>query len=187
MRSMLRPAVVLFLVLSLVTGVAYPALVTLLATGLFPDEAGGSLVVVDGKPVGSRLVGQAFTGPRFFWGRPSVTSPSPYNAASSTGSNLGPLNPALAEAVTARVEALRASGVTGPIPVDLVTSSGSGLDPDVSAAAALVQVERVAKARGMPPQQVKALIDRLTVQTPFTAARVNVLALNLALMKESSP
>lgn len=186
MRSNLRPAAVLFAVLSLITGVVYPAFVTGVATVLFPDAARGSLVSVDGKAVGSALVGQPFSAERFFWGRPSATGPAPYNAASSSGSNQGPLNPALSDAVTSRIETLRKTGVFGPIPVDLVTASGSGLDPDLSPAAALVQVDRVARARNLDPARVRSLVDRSVVRTPLHPARVNVLALNLALEKESS-
>jgi K+-transporting ATPase ATPase C chain len=185
-ESILRPALVLFAALTLVTGVAYPLAVTGAAQALFPHEAAGSLVVKDGKPVGSALIGQNFTDPRHFWGRPSATAPTPYNAAASGGSNLGPLNPALLDAVKARVAALRAAdpGNTAPVPVDLVTASASGLDPHISPAAARYQAARVAKARGLDQGRVMALVEQ-HVQKPWLAAlgdpHVNVLQLNLAL------
>ena len=186
MSSELRPAVVMIVALSLITGVAYPLVVTGVARLAFPKQAGGSLIVRDGRVVGSRLVGQAFDDPRFFWGRPSATGPAPYNAAASSGSNLGPLNPALTEAVRARIAALRAadSTATGPVPVDLVTASGSGLDPHISPAAAEYQVARVARARGMTPDAVRTLVARHTEGRTFGLLgepRVNVLELNLAL------
>lgn len=186
MRSELRPAVVLVVALSVITGVAYPLAVTGIARLAFPKQAGGSLVVRDGRVVGSRLVGQAFDDPKYFWGRPSATGPVPYNAAASSGSNLGPLNPALGDAVAARIAALRAadSTATGPVPVDLVTASGSGLDPHISPAAAEYQVARVARARGLTPDAVRALVRRHTEGRTFGVlgeARVHVLELNLAL------
>ncbi|MES2993741.1 MAG: potassium-transporting ATPase subunit KdpC [Pseudomonadota bacterium] len=186
MASIVRPALVLFLVLSLVTGVAYPLAVTAIAHGVFPAQAAGSLVERDGRVVGSALLGQSFTEPRHFWGRPSATSPTPYNAANSGGSNLGPTNPALVEAVRARIAALRAADPqnTQPIPVDLVTASASGLDPHISVAAARYQAARVARARGLAPAQVEALVVAHT-ESPWLGflgePRVNVLALNLAL------
>ena len=186
MASIVRPALVLFLVLSLVTGVAYPLAVTAIAQGVFPAQAAGSLVERDGRVVGSALLGQSFTEPRHFWGRPSATSPTPYNAANSGGSNLGPTNPALVEAVQARIAALRAADPqnTQPIPVDLVTASASGLDPHISVAAARYQAARVAGARGLAPAQVEALVAAHT-ESPWLGflgePRVNVLALNLAL------
>ncbi len=186
MASIVRPALVLFLVLSLVTGVAYPLAVTAIAQGVFPAQAAGSLVERDGRVVGSALLGQSFTEPRHFWGRPSATSPTPYNAANSGGSNLGPTNPALVEAVRARIAALRAADPqnTQPIPVDLVTASASGLDPHISVAAARYQAARVARARGLAPAQVEALVAAHT-ESPWLGflgePRVNVLALNLAL------
>lgn len=186
MKLPLRPALTLFAVLSLVTGLAYPLAVTALAQAAFPERANGSLVVQDGQVVGSALVGQSFSDPKHFWGRPSATSPMPYNGANSSGSNLGPSNPALADAVKARVAALRAAdpGQTAPVPVDLVTASASGLDPHISPAAAEYQVERVARARGLPAAQVRALVARHTEQ-PLLGfigqARVDVLRLNLAL------
>lgn len=190
----LRPAFVLFLVLSLLTGLAYPGLVTALARSLFPWQAGGSLIMQAGRPVGSALIGQNFTDPGHFWGRLSATTPMPYNAASSGGSNLGPLNPALRDAVRARVEALRAadSGNSAPVPVDLVTASASGLDPDISPAAAFYQAARVARARGLDVGRVQALVAAQTegrLWGILGEPRVNVLRLNLALdaLKERSP
>ena len=186
MNTQLRPALTLFVLLSLVTGLAYPLAVTGLAQLLFPRQANGSLVEQAGRPVGSELVGQAFTDPGHFWSRPSATAPAPYNAANSAGSNLAPTAPALVEAVQQRVAALRAAdpGNTAPVPVDLVTASASGLDPHISRAAADYQAARVARVRGLPVGQVKALVEQHTegrwlgfVGEP----RVNVLALNLAL------
>ncbi len=186
MSSPLRPAIVMVATLTVVTGIAYPLLVTGIARVAFPRQAGGSLVVEDGRVVGSRLVGQAFDDPRFFWGRPSATSPVPYDAGASSGSNLGPTNPALLEAARARIEALRAADptATGPVPVDLVTASASGLDPDISPAAAEYQVARVARARGLDPRTVRALVAKHTEGRTFGLLgepRVNVLELNLAL------
>jgi K+-transporting ATPase ATPase C chain len=186
MNTFLRPAFVLFGALTLVTGVLYPALVTGIGKAAFADQAGGSLVVRDGVPVGSRLIGQSFSSPGYFWGRPSATAPMANNAAGSGGSNQGPLNPALADAVKARIAALRAAdpGNTAPVPVDLVTASASGLDPEISVAAARYQAGRVADARKLPRAQVEALIARHTVGRSlglFGEPRVNVLALNLAL------
>jgi len=183
---MLRPLLILFILLSLITGVAYPLLVTGAAQALFPFQANGSLITQDGKPVGSALIGQPFSDPKHFWSRPSATSPMPYNGAASGGSNLGPLNPALAEAVKARVEALRAAdpGNTAPVPIDLVTTSGSGLDPHISVAAARYQMARVAKARNLPIEAMRQLVDRHTEHPllPFIGEPVvNVLQLNLAL------
>jgi K+-transporting ATPase ATPase C chain len=181
-----RPALTLFLVFSLVTGLAYPLLVTGLAQTLFPHQANGSLVLRDGQPVGSELIGQAFSDPGHFWSRPSATAPMPYNASNSSGSNLAPTAPALVDAVQQRVAALRAAdpGNTAPVPVDLVTTSASGLDPHISRAAADYQVARVARVRGMPVEQVRALVEQHSegrwlgfIGEP----RVNVLALNLAL------
>jgi K+-transporting ATPase ATPase C chain len=186
MNTQLRPALTLFAVLSLITGLAYPLAVTGIAQALFPHAANGSLVVANGKPVGSELIGQTFTDPGHFWSRPSATGPMPYNAANSAGSNLAPTAPALVDAVKARVEALRAAdpGNTAPVPVDLVTASASGLDPHISRAAADYQLARVARVRGLPVAQVKALLDEHTEtrQLGFLGeARVNVLAMNLAL------
>lgn len=186
MNNILRPLLVLFTVLTLVTGVAYPLVVTGAAKALFPTQAAGSLIVQGGKPVGSALIGQNFTDPKHFWGRPSATGPFPYNASASSGSNQGPLNPALADAVKSRVEALRAAdpGNTAPVPVDLVTASASGLDPHISPAAARYQVARVARARGVPEGKVRALVEQ-QVEAPLLGflgePRVNVLQLNLAL------
>lgn len=186
MKNILRPALVLFILLTLITGVAYPLVVTGVAKMLFPEQAAGSLVLRDGKPVGSVLIGQNFSDPKHFWGRPSATGPMPYNAAASGGSNQGPLNPALTDAVKGRVDALRAAdpGNTAPVPVDLVTASASGLDPHISPAAARYQVGRVAKARGLSPEKVQGLVDAQT-ETPLLGvlgeSRVNVLKLNLAL------
>jgi len=183
---MLRPALVLFVILSALTGLVYPLAVTGAAQSLFPAQAAGSLVLVDGKPVGSSLIGQNFSDPKHFWGRPSATAPMAYNAAASGGSNQGPLNPALTDAVKARIEALRAAdpGNTAPVPVDLVTASASGLDPHITPAAAAWQVPRIARARGLPAAEVEALVARLT-ESPLVGflgePRVNVLALNLAL------
>lgn len=186
MKTILRPALVLFAVLTLVTGVAYPLAVTGAAQALFPNQAGGSLILRDGKPVGSSLIGQNFSDPGHFWGRPSATGPMPYNAAASSGANQGPLNPALVDAVKGRVAALKAAdpGNTAPVPVDLVTASASGLDPHISPAAALYQAARVAKARGLPLEKVRAMVEQHTDE-PWPAvlgeAQVNVLQLNLAL------
>lgn len=181
-----RPALVLFVVLSLVTGLAYPLAVTGLAQVLFPDQANGSLVKAKGVVVGSALIGQPFSQPGHFWSRPSATAPDPYNAVASSGSNLGPSNPALAEAVAARIAALRAAdpGNHSAVPVDLVTASASGLDPHISRAAADYQVNRVARALGLPPQRVQALVAEHTEGTLLGflgEPRVNVLRLNLAL------
>jgi K+-transporting ATPase ATPase C chain len=186
LRGLLRPAVVLFVALSVVTGLAYPLLVTGIAQGVFPHAANGSLVVQGGKVIGSELIGQPFADPKHFWSRPSATGPMPNNASSSSGSNLGPTNPALADAVKARIEALRAAdpGNTAPVPADLVTASASGLDPHISRAAADYQLKRVARARGLPEAEVRALVDQHTegrLLGFIGEARVNVLALNLAL------
>jgi K+-transporting ATPase ATPase C chain len=182
----LRPALVLFLVLSLLTGLLYPLLVTGVAQSVFPHQANGSLIQRDDQAVGSELIGQSFSQPGHFWSRPSATGPMAYNGGASGGSNLGPSHPALAEAVQARIGALRAAdpGNTAPVPVDLVTASASGLDPHISLAAARYQVQRVARVRGLTPEQVNALVDRHTegAWLGFMGeARVNVLALNLAL------
>jgi len=176
----------LLLLLTLVTGVAYPLLVTGIAQAVFPSQAQGSLIVKDGKIVGSRLIGQPFDNPKYFWSRPSATSPFADNAGSSTGSNLSPTNPDLVKAVQGRVDALRAADPTNkaPVPVDLVTASGSGLDPHISPAAALYQVPRVAKARRLAPRAARQLVDRHTdgrFLGLLGEPRVNVLALNLAL------
>lgn len=185
-NSILRPALAFFAVLTLVTGVAYPLLVTGVAQAVFPSQAAGSIVMQGGKPVGSSLIGQNFADPGNFWGRPSATSPQPYNATASSGSNQGPLNPALTDAVKGRIEALRAAdpGNKAAVPVDLVTASASGLDPHISPAAARYQAGRVARARGLPLDKVQALVDQ-QVEIPLLGLlgepRVNVLQLNLAL------
>jgi potassium-transporting ATPase KdpC subunit len=180
------PALRMLLVLSVLTGVAYPLLMTGIAQVAFPGPANGSLIVVDGKTMGSSLVGQPFDDPKYFWSRPSATSPQPYNAMASNASNQGARNPALADAVTARIKALRDAdpGNTAPVPVDLVTASASGLDPHISVAAAAYQAPRVARARGMPIDQVMALVSAHTEGRTFGVIgepRVNVLELNLAL------
>src|SRR6059036_2019440 len=186
MLAQVRPAVMVLALLTLVTGVAYPLVVTGIAQAVFPRQAQGSLIVKDGHVVGSRLIGQPFDDPKYFWSRPSATSPFGDNAGSSSGSNLSPTNPDLVKAVQGRVNALRAAdpATTAPVPVDLVTASGSGLDPHISPAAALYQVPRVAKARGLAPHAVRQLVDRHT-EGRFLGLlgepRINVLALNLAL------
>ena len=186
MKTLLRPALSLFVVLTLMTGFLYPLLVTGVSKVAFPDEAAGSIVERDGKPVGSLLIGQNFTDPGHFWGRPSATGPQPNNASNSSGSNLGPNNPALADAVKARIDALRAAdpGNTQPVPVELVTASASGLDPHISPAAAEFQVGRVARVRGVDAAKVRELVAQHTEGRQFGVfgePRVNVLALNLAL------
>ena len=184
--ALLRPALGLLLAFTLLTGVLYPLAVAGLARVLFPAAAGGSLLMRDGQAVGSRLIGQGFSDAGHFWGRPSATAPQPYNALASTGSNLGPLNPALLDAVRARLAALHAAdpGNTAPVPVDLVTASASGLDPQISVAAAAYQAGRVARARGLEPQRVQALLaahSKGRLLGVFGEPRVNVLELNLAL------
>lgn len=186
MNSIMRPALVLFGALSLMVGILYPLAVTGIGQLAFPAQAAGSLVTRDGKPVGSSLIGQSFSSPRYFWGRPSATGPVANNAGGSSGSNQGPLNPALTDAVKGRIAALREAdpGNTAPVPVDLVTASASGLDPDISVAAAVYQAGRVATARKLPRERVEALISEHTVGKTLGflgEARVNVLALNLAL------
>ncbi len=186
MSKHLRPAIVSLLALTVLTGLIYPAVITGIAQLLFPSQANGSLILKDGKPVGSALIGQPFDDPKYFWGRPSATTPFPDNAGSSTGSNLGPTNPDLQKAVQARIEALRAAdpGNTATVPVDLVTASGSGLDPDITPAAALYQVHRVAKVRNLSEETVRGLVAAHTKgrQLGFLGEpRVNVLELNLAL------
>jgi potassium-transporting ATPase KdpC subunit len=186
MKQMLRPLLVLFTLLTVLTGLVYPLLVTGLGRVFFPHQVSGSLVVRDGRAVGSSLIGQSFQEPRYFWGRLSATSPMPYNGAASGGSNLGPTNPALIDAVRARIDALRAAdpGNSAPIPVDLVTSSASGLDPHLSPAAALYQVRRVAQARHLDPAMLRQLVLAHVEAHKwgiFGEARVNVLLLNLDL------
>lgn len=186
MPNILRPALVLFVLLSALTGIVYPLAVTGAAKAVFPEQAAGSLVLRDGAAVGSTLIGQNFSDPKHFWGRPSATAPMAYNAASSGGSNQGPLNPALVDAVKGRVEALRAAdpGNTAVVPVDLVTASASGLDPHISVAAARYQAARVARARGLPAAQVDQLIaanSQGALWGFLGEERVNVLALNMAL------
>jgi K+-transporting ATPase ATPase C chain len=186
MTTILRPAISLFILLSIITGVLYPLAVTGAGQVLFSEQARGSLIVKDGRVVGSRLIGQSFTEPRYFWSRPSATGPMPYNGANSAGANQGPLNPALMDAVKGRIAALRAADPdnTQPVPIDLVTSSASGLDPHISVAAALYQVERVARARHLQATDVRQLVARHT-EEPILGflgePRVNVLMLNLAL------
>lgn len=186
MSRLLRNALVMLLLMTVITGIAYPLVVTGLAQVLFPSQANGSLIVKDGKPVGSTLIGQSFTDPKYFWGRPSATTPQAYNGTGSNGSNLGPTNPALTDVVKQRIEALRAvdPGNTAPVPVDLVMASGSGLDPEISPAAAAYQAPRVAKARGLSVAQVQAMVSMATSGRQFGLLgepRVNVLKLNLAL------
>ena len=186
MLTHVRPALAALLIFTLITGVLYPLAVTGLAQLLFPHAANGSLIVAGGKPVGSELIGQPFSDPKYFWGRPSATSPFPYNAGASSGSNQGPLNPALAEAVAARIKTLQGADPDNkrPIPVDLVTASASGLDPHISPAAADYQVSRVAKVRKIAPDRVRALVREHTEERQLGVLgepRVSVLKLNLAL------
>jgi len=190
MQSILRPAIVLFAVLTLICGVLYPVAVTGIAQAAFPAAANGSLVEKDGEVVGSSLIGQQFSAPGYFWGRPSATGPMPNNGGGSSGSNQGPLNPALQEAVRGRIAALREAdpGNTAPVPVDLVSASGSGLDPEISLAAAQYQAARVARARGLSQERVNALVaqhTQLRALGLFGEPRVNVLALNLDLDQEA--
>lgn len=186
MKTTLRPVLVLFVALTVITGIIYPAIVTVIGQAAFSHQANGSFIEKDGKTVGSEIIGQQFDAPHYFWGRLSATTPNPYNAQSSGGSNLGPTNPALADEVKGRLAALHDADPsnTAPVPVDLVTSSGSGLDPDISPAAAVYQAARVAKARGLSRQQINGLIAQNTSGRQlgvFGEARVNVLKLNLAL------
>jgi K+-transporting ATPase ATPase C chain len=176
----------LFIALSLITGLAYPLLTTGIARLVFPHQAAGSLIERDGRAVGSLLIGQGFSDPKYFWSRPSATSPMPYNPLASGGSNLGPLNPALADAVKGRIAALHAAdpGNTATVPADLVYSSASGLDPHISIAAALYQAGRIARVRNLPVERVHQLISEYSENTLLGflgEPRVNVLALNLAL------
>ena len=186
MLKELKPAIISFLGLTLITGIAYPLVVTGIAQGIMPEKANGSLIMKDGKPVGSALIGQNFSDPKYFWGRPSATGPMPYNAAASSGSNLGPTNPALIDAVKARVKALHDAdpGNTASIPVDLITASGSGVDPQISPAAAEYQMQRVARVRGLPLKEVRQLVRQYTEDRQLGVlgeSRVNVLQLNLAI------
>lgn len=183
MKAQLRPAITLLALLTVITGVIYPLTVTGLAQVLFPHQSNGSLIVMDGKSYGSELIGQQFDDPKYFWGRPSAAG---YNAAASSGSNFGPMNPSLEEVVQARMDALHAADPnnTLPIPVDLVTTSASGLDPHISVASALYQVSRVASARGWSEAEVTSLVEKFTEGRQFGIfgePRVNVLLLNLAL------
>jgi K+-transporting ATPase ATPase C chain len=185
LKKHLRISIILFGALTLIVGIAYPFLVTGIAQVLFPFQANGSIIATNGQPAGSALIGQSFTNPKYFFGRPSATSPS-YNAGASAGSNLGPLNPAFLRSVRDRIQALQLAdpGRRAPVPVDLVTASGSGLDPHISVAAALYQVPRVARLRGVPEDSIRALVNacRLGRQIGFLGEeRVNVLRLNLAL------
>jgi potassium-transporting ATPase KdpC subunit len=186
MFAQLRSVVLMFVVLTLITGVAYPLLVTAIAQIVFPYQANGSLIVRDGKLVGSELIGQSFDDPKYFWGRPSATSAFPDDASGSSGSNLGPTNPAQFDAVRGRLDAIKKAqpDSTGPVPIDLVTASASGLDPEISPAAAEYQVERVTKVRGISVDQVHKLVAQNTADRTFGILgepRVNVLKLNLAL------
>lgn len=186
MRSIVRPALVLFAALTLICCVLYPFAITGIGQLAFADQVAGSLVMREGKPVGSLLIGQSFSSRRYFWGRPSATSPMPNNAVASSGSNLGPLNPAQIDAVKGRIEALKAvdPANTAPVPVDLVTASASGLDPEISLAAAYYQSARIARERNLTQEQVRHLIDQHGESRYagfFGEPRVNVLSLNLAL------
>ncbi len=186
MFKLIRQSLLVFVALTLVTGVAYPLVMTVVAQGLFSHQANGSLIERDGKIVGSELIGQQFDDPRYFSGRPSATGPTPYNASASTGSNLGPTNPAQLDAVRGRVESMKQANAdqTGPIPIDLVTASASGLDPHISLAAAEFQIARVANARGLDEKSVRDLVAEHTEGRTFGLLgepRVNVLQLNLAL------
>ncbi|PFH08168.1 K+-transporting ATPase ATPase C chain [Collimonas sp. PA-H2] len=188
-QGVLRPALVLFVGLTVLCGVIYPLAVTGIGKAVFPDQAAGSLIMHDGKLIGSRLIGQEFSAPNYFWGRLSATSPMPYNAQSSGGSNFGPSNPALIDAVKGRVDALKAADPSNtlPIPVDLVTASASGLDPEISLAAAYYQADRVARERKLDVDTVRSLIASLQMQRSLGflgEPRVNVMALNLALDRQ---
>jgi K+-transporting ATPase ATPase C chain len=184
LRHYLWPAFAVLLAMTLITGVVYPAVVTAIAQLAFPSQANGSMIVVNGKTVGSSLIGQAFDKPQYFWGRPSAAGANGYDASGSAGSNLGPDDQRLIDRITAEVDRLRQANGNGPVPVDLVTTSASGLDPDISPAAAEYQVTRVAKARGMSKTDVRAAVARHTDQPLFGflgQPRVNVLELNLDL------
>lgn len=186
MLTQLRPALMALAALTLITGFLYPLVITGIAQVLFPRQANGSLILIDGKPVGSSLIGQPFDAPKYFWSRPSATAPFPYNAAASSGSNLGPTNDALIKTVQTRIDALKAADPDNPLPlpVDLVTASGSGLDPHISPAAAEYQVRRIARARGLDETVVRGLVAQHTEGRQLEILgepRVNVLVLNLAL------
>ncbi|HEX3839114.1 MAG TPA: potassium-transporting ATPase subunit KdpC [Steroidobacteraceae bacterium] len=186
MRSLIRPALVLFLFFTVLTGLVYPLVITGIAQAAFGPAASGSIIFRGDKPIGSSLIGQNFSDAKYFWGRPSATSPQPYAGTASTGSNLGPLNPALIDGIKGHIQALQAAdpGNRAPIPVDLVTASASGLDPQESIAAALYQAPRVARARGMPLSVLRTVIEAHSQARwlgVFGEPRVNVLALNLAL------
>jgi potassium-transporting ATPase KdpC subunit len=186
MAQQLKPALILLLFFTCLTGIAYPLLVTFGAQMLFPNQANGSLIINEKQMIGSELIGQPFTRPDFFWGRPSATSPNPYNAGASSGSNLGPSNPSLVEAVKARIAALQANDPENkaPVPIDLVTASASGLDPHISPAAAEYQINRIAKLRKFNPEKLRELVQSHTERRQWGLLgepRVNVLSLNLAL------
>jgi potassium-transporting ATPase KdpC subunit len=185
-RSQIKPAILVFLALTVITGVLYPLFITVMAQMLFYDKANGSLIYENGKAIGSVLIGQPFDDPQYFWGRPSSTSPLPFNAAASSGSNSGPSNPALIDSVKARIMALKTADPTdpGPVPVDLITSSASGLDPHISLAAAYYQVPRVARLRGLPQETVRSIVHQHACGRFLGLAGepvVNVLELNLSL------
>ena len=191
MKAMIRPALSLFVVLTVVTGVIYPLAVTGVAKAAFPHQAAGSLIVKDGKTIGSSLIGQNFTDPKYFWGRPSATSPMANNGQGSGGSNLGPLNPALTDAIKGRVDALHSAdpGNKAPVPVDLVTTSASGLDPEISVAAAQYQAARIARLRGVSPEVIEGIIARHTqgrLLGLLGEPRVNVLDMNIELQHSSA-
>lgn len=186
MRTQFRTSILLLAIMTLFTGLAYPLVVTGISQWLFPHQADGSLITQNGQIIGSEMIGQYFTNPKYFWGRPSATGPHPYNSAASSGSNLGPTNPALTRAIQTHIEALQAAdpGNTAPVPVDLVTASASGLDPHISVAAALYQAPRVARERGLSEEQILRLVTQFTEGRQFGflgEPRVNVLKLNLAL------
>lgn len=186
MGKLLRQSIVMLLLMTVITGIAYPLLATGLVQVVFPAQANGSLIEKDGKPIGSALIGQPFADPKYFWSRPSATTPQPYNGGSSSGSNQGPTNPALTEAVKQRIAALQAADPTNhaPVPVDLVTASASGLDPQISPAAAAYQAPRIARLRGLSLEQVQAMVAQATEGRQLGVLgepRVNVLELNLLL------
>lgn len=186
MKTIIRPAIILFALLTVITGLIYPLLITEVGKVFFPESSSGRLIYIGDRLVGSELIGQSFADVKYFWSRPSATAPMPYNASASSGSNLGPLNPGLTDLIKSRIEKLKLndSSSSTPIPVDLVTSSASGLDPDISAAAALFQVPRVSKSRNLSPSAVIDLVQRNTEHKWmgwFGEERVNVLKLNLAL------